>query len=59
MFRQAFIRLIFGLAASYVKGFPDTLRHLAKRKTIEAPSHVPAGVAVLQPPRQDLIQRRA
>ena len=38
---------------------PHPLRHRAIRKRIQPPPHVSAVVAILQPPRQNLIQRRS
>src|ERR1700688_3313939 len=58
MFRQAFVGLVFHLAAGYVICFPNALRHFGERKTTKAAPYMSAGVAFLQPPGQNLIDGR-
>jgi hypothetical protein len=47
------------LASRHKEGVLDPLRHARKRKVAQGAPHVPARIAVLQAPRQDLIQTRA
>src|SRR5208282_5669214 len=56
MLVQAQVGLAFRLAARDVILFPNTFRHPGEGKTVEAAAHMPAGIAVLQAPGQDLIQ---
>jgi len=47
-----------GLAASDVILLPDTLCHCGKGKGIKASAHIPAGIPILQSPRQNRVQCR-
>ena len=44
------------LAAGDEVGAPDALGHRAERERVEGAAHVPAGIAILQPPRQHLVE---
>src|ERR1019366_1840779 len=46
------------LATRNVIGAPDAFRQFMKRKMIKPLAHVPARIAVLQPPDKNLIQSR-
>ena len=51
-----------GLASAFstrnVPRVPNALRHAAKRKPVQAAAHVPAGIAILQPPDKNLVESR-
>ena len=48
-----------GLAPGDKVLLPDALRHCREGKRIQSAAHVAARIAILQPPRQDRVQRRA
>ena len=57
--RDALIRVGVGLAARDEVGLPDPLGHRRHREMVERATHVAAGIAILKPPRQNLIERRS
>src|SRR5579859_1705208 len=59
MHREEPVRLALQLAARDVVFLTNTLRQFRNRKMFQPAAHVPARVAVLQPPDQNLVQRRA
>jgi hypothetical protein len=48
----------FSLSAGDKVLLPDSLRHCREGKGIQSAAHVAAGIAILQPPRQNRVQRR-
>lgn len=58
MQRKPDIRLKFLLAAVNEEPVPDALSHLRKGECIKAAPHMAARIAILQPPDEDLIERR-
>ncbi len=56
--RQLAVGLCLTLPAGNEISVPDALRHRPKRKMIQRAPNVPATIAILQSPRENLIQRR-